>query len=189
MTIVLTSKSPRRRELMALITPHFISVDAGVDESGIGGETPAILAQNLALAKAQAAYTATPGQVMIGCDTVVELEGRTLGKPQNAADAARMLHLLSGKRHLVHTGLCILMPGHAPVVFAETTMVAFAAIPHAEIERYALTPEPLDKAGGYGIQGWAAKFIPHIQGCYYNVMGLPVAALYHQLANLGVLLG
>lgn len=180
MALVLASQSPRRRELMRLITEDFVVDAADIDEEAVQAATPEELAGNLAAAKALA-VKGRREDTIIGCDTVVELDGAVLGKPRGEAEAARMLNALSGREHLVHTGLCVLGPG-AGGRHVETTKVVFAPIPAAAIHAVIQTDEPYDKAGGYGIQGWAARFIPRIEGCYYNVMGLPVAALW-QLLN------
>lgn len=184
MALVLASQSPRRRELMRLVTPDFVVDVADVDESGPAAAGPAQLAGRLARAKAEAVFARRPYDTIIGCDTVVALDEAVLGKPRDAAEAVRMLEALSGRDHLVHTGLCLLGPGRRAHDLVETTRVTFSPIPRGEIEAVAATDEPYDKAGGYGIQGWAARFIPAIEGCYYNVMGLPVAALWRALARL-----
>lgn len=185
MTLVLASQSPRRRELMHLVAPDFLVDSADVDERVLDGESPADLALRLARDKAAAVRAKRGGEdeAVIGCDTVVELDGNILGKPENRDEAIRMLTALSGRDHFVHTGLCLLDPGGSHTGLYETTRVTFSAIPPGEIERVADTPEPYDKAGAYGIQGWAARFIPAIEGCYYNVMGLPVAALWQLLQH------
>lgn len=188
--MVLASKSPRRRQLMALVTPDFVVDDAAVDETTAGSCEPAVLAASLAQLKARAMLSHRPDDIIIGCDTVVELDGKPIGKPDGPTQATQMLQAMSGRRHLVHTGVCILVPGMAqPEGFTETTAVYFAQLPGPAIESYVATPEPYDKAGGYGIQGWAARYVTRIEGCYYNVMGLPVAHLFHRLAALGVLPG
>lgn len=184
--LILASKSPRRRELLQLITPFFEVADADVNEAALTAKSPLLLAQALARAKAEAVFSACPQHAVIGCDTVVEAGGQTLGKPHSEQQATQMLKALSGRWHAVHTGVCIMVPGnrHPAALFAETTQVEFAEIPPAEIARYVKTTEPYDKAGAYGIQGFAARYIPRINGCYYNVMGLPVAALYSELNRL-----
>ncbi|MDL2323802.1 Maf family protein [Ruminococcaceae bacterium OttesenSCG-928-A16] len=189
MAIILASKSPRRRQLMQLVTQNFVVETAEVDEHAVQAANPAQLALKLAQLKAAAVFGASPGSVVVGCDTVVELDGAALGKPANQAEAIAMLTALAGRVHLVHTGVCIYQPGTNPpaAAFTETTGVEFAPLTPADIVAYAKTDEPYDKAGGYGIQGAAARFIPRINGCYYNVMGLPVAALYNTLVRLGIL--
>lgn len=168
---------------MQLITPHFTSTAANLDESAISAPTPALLAQKLAEQKAEAIAALHKNVLVIGCDTVVELSGKTLGKPANQQEAREMLTALAGKQHQVHTGVCLTGPMPS-VTFVETTTVHFAPLSAKEIEAYIQTNEPYDKAGGYGIQGYASRFIPRIEGCYYNVMGLPVARLYRYLARL-----
>ena len=189
MPLVLASQSPRRRELMALVTPDFIVDAADIDEDGLTAFSPVALAQMLAQAKAAAVAARREADTILGCDTVVEAGGELLGKPAGFDDAVRMLQSLSGRRHLVHTGVCIIPPGELEpaATFAETTAVWFAPLPEDEIAAYARTAEPYDKAGGYGIQGWAARYITRVEGCFYNVMGLPVAALYRHLRAEGLL--
>ena len=173
---------------MALVTPHFDVGDAHVDESSFASR-PRELAGLLADAKAQAASLLHPRHVVIGCDTIVDLDGVTLGKPAGRDEAFAMLAALSGRSHKVHTGVSVYLPQgtSAASFFVETTEVCFLPISCSDIKAYIATDDPYDKAGGYGIQGWAARFIPHINGCYYNVMGLPVAALYQALFRLNLL--
>ena len=187
MALVLASHSPRRRELMALLTPDFAVDEANVDEESITAATPCELAVTLARLKALDVAARRPGDVVIGCDTVVEANGVTLGKPHGEDDAKQMLNRLSGGRHHVHTGVCIVRPGRPqPCQFSATTHVDFAPVPPDAIAAYVQTSEPYDKAGGYGIQGWAARYVTRVEGCYYNVMGLPVAALYQKLRELDI---
>lgn len=186
MSLLLASKSPRRQELMRLITEDFTVDAADIDEEALGAENPAALAKALAAAKAQAVYKGPAGPPVIGCDTLVALEGKVLGKPEDEAEARQMLTALSGRRHHVYTGVCVLYGGGV-LRFTEATAVDFSPIPKKEIEAVLKTPEPYDKAGAYGIQGWAARFVPRIEGDYYNVMGLPVAALYGALRGAGLL--
>lgn len=187
MALVLASHSPRRRELMALITLDFAMDEADVDEESIRAATPCDLAVTLARLKALDVAARRPGDVVIGCDTVVEANGATLGKPHDEADAKQMLERLSGGRHHVHTGVYIVRPGQPqPCLFSATTHVDFAPVSAEAIAAYAKTDEPYDKAGGYGIQGWAARYVTRVEGCYYNVMGLPVAALYQKLLELDI---
>lgn len=186
MSIILASASPRRIELMRIITEDFSVVAADVDESlpnGVAGEAAV---KTLAAKKASAVYAAHPAAVVIGCDTVVEMGGEILGKPCGKADAGRMLSLLCGRSHTVHTGVCI-MSAAETTVFSQSTCVTFAKLSQAEIEEYIKSGEPFDKAGGYGIQGLGARYIDKIDGDYYTVMGLPVAALYRALRQRGLL--
>ena len=180
--IVLASQSPRRRELMALVVPAFEIEVAAVDESAFSWEeNPAQVAAQLAGVKAQAVFARRPQAIVIGCDTVVELDGQVLGKPKTKDEAVAMLTALAARRHKVHTGVAVYAPQQAPFTFFETTTVEFSAVAPEDILACADTDEPYDKAGAYGIQGWAARFVTRIEGCYYNVMGLPVAALYRSL--------
>ncbi len=180
MTIYLASKSPRRRELFSLITDSFTCVTAEVDEHSVCAQDGESLSLALGRLKCRAAAETRPDGVVIGCDTVVEIDRQILGKPHSRDDARRMLRLLSGRRHNVYTGVCV---RHAEfeTSFAVCTGVRFFPIPERELEPYIQTAEPYDKAGGYGIQGWAARWIEGIDGDYYNVMGLPVSRLYHCL--------
>ena len=175
MSLILASGSPRRRELMALITPNYTVAPSDVDESRITAATPAQLA--LALAEAKA---------LIGCDTVVDCDGAVSCKPSGEEDAVRMLHALSGREHKVHTGLCVVHGGKAYLA-TETTRVQFAPIEESDLLAYARTPEPYDKAGAYAIQGHAALWCSGIVGCYYNILGLPVHRLAQVLRQAGAL--
>lgn len=190
MEIILASESPRRRELLKLIMPEFSVQAAHTVEVENPGELPEHLVVRLAEEKAKAVFLQNPQSVVMGCDTVVDLNGKALGKPANQAQASKMLQGLSGQSHRVHTGVCVYTPQEVDepaALFAETSNVWFAPLTEEEIFEYTNTPEPYDKAGGYGIQGSAARFITKIEGCYYNIMGLPVAALYQQLKYLKLL--
>ena len=176
MGIILASSSPRRRELMALITPDYTVRTSDVDERAIRAETPALLAQKLAVAKCRAVAESCPEDVVIGCDTVVDVDGAVFG----------MIRVLAGRGHLVHTGVCIAAQGRE-LCFAATTKVVFGALSDAEIEAYIATDDPYDKAGAYGVQNGAAKFVAGIEGCYFNVMGFPVSRVYNALKELDVL--
>lgn len=184
--MILASQSPRRQQLLQLITGDFTVHAADIDESAITAQTPTLLAKELAYEKAKVVSLQYPTQTVIGCDTVVDLAGKPLGKPKTEQDAREMLTELSGKTHLVHTGVCIFTSTQeAPAaLFTETTKVTFASLSPQEITAYIKTGDCFDKAGGYGIQGQMAAFIPKIEGCYYNVMGLPIAALYEHLKKL-----
>ncbi len=186
MALILASASPRRRQLLGMITDTFTVITADVDESGCHAADPRTLVHDLAQLKCRAVADTRPCDWVIGCDTVVELDGAVLGKPAHEADARRMLSALSGRAHLVHTGVCVAGPGFAGA-HVETTRVFFDEIPAAELEAYIQTAEPYDKAGGYGIQGWAGRHITGIEGCYFNVMGLPVHALYRMLRTAGAI--
>lgn len=190
MALVLASQSPRRRQLMALITPRFEATQAEVEEENFTAPTPQQLAQLLGQAKGEAVARMRPEDWVIGCDTVVDLKGRPMGKPQGPQQGEEMLQALSGTKHLVHTGVCLARYHQGKLessCFTSTTAIYFAPIPTPDIQAYLQTPEAYDKAGGYGIQGWAARYIIRLEGCYYNVMGLPVAALYECLQQKGIL--
>jgi septum formation protein len=181
--LILASSSPRRRELLAQIGLTFEVLPAHIDETRRPSEHPTHYVQRLALEKAEAIHRLHPDAFVLGADTTVEIDGNTLEKPINRADAERMLHALSGRTHHVHTGLAVLSP-HGRVTHLETTTVTFTAIPDAELAHYLSTPEPYDKAGAYGIQGYAARWIPRIEGDYSNVVGLPLAATIRLLQTL-----
>lgn len=136
----------------------------------------------LARAKAEAALE-DPNEIVLGADTTVVLDGRLLEKPHHAAAAKAMLRALSCREHTVHTGICLLHAGKA-IVDCETTLVSFVALDEKEIEDYVATGDPMDKAGAYGIQGYASKFVDRIDGCFFNVMGLPLALVYKHLKAL-----
>lgn len=185
MRLVLASASPRRRELLTQAGYDFVVHAADVDESLRLGEGAAAYVQRLAEEKAQAvlavlARLASPQQhlVVLGADTTVVCDGAAgeeiLGKPIDAAEAQRMVRRLSGRWHKVLTAVAVACDGRLKSV-VETTDVLFASIPEEDLCSYCATPEPLDKAGAYGIQGYAARWIPRIEGCYFNVMGLPIA--------------
>ena len=173
MALILASGSPRRRELMSLITPDYTVITSDVDETKIAADSPAHLAKALATAKARAVAEENPDDVVCGFDTVVECEGEVFGKPKDEADAVRMLRALSGREHRVHTGVCICR-GRRAAATVETTVVHFSPIAEDDLCAYVRTPEPYDKAGAYAIQGHAALWCAGIEGCYYNIMGLPV---------------
>lgn len=183
--LVLASASPRRRELMGMITGAFECDCADVDESCVKADRPDALVEALAEKKAAPVLERRPLDVIIGADTVVVLDGEILGKPVDEADARRMLRLLSGRTHDVWTGVCILSAGIREV-FSVRTGVEFLPLSDAEIEEYIKSGDPMDKAGAYGIQGGAALFVAGISGDYYNVMGLPVSRLYKRLCGPGL---
>ena len=176
--LVLASASPRRQEILHRAEIPFSVRPADVDESGLEGETPRDHVRRLAEAKARAVWRA--GEFVLGADTVVAADGVALGKPRDREDAARMLTLLSGRSHDVLTGICLLEADRRRVA-VEQTKVRFRAISEQEIETYVSSGEPLDKAGAYAIQGGARRFVERIEGCYFNVVGLPVARVYSML--------
>jgi septum formation protein len=180
--LVLASQSPRRAEILTQAGIPFTVRVARVDETPRDGETPGGCVQRLAELKARA-VPAADGEIILGADTTVVVDGAMLGKPADAADARRMLALLSGRRHEVITGIC-LRRGDRTVCDYASTAVWFSQLSEQEIAAYAETGEPLDKAGAYAIQGLACRYIEKIDGCYFNVVGLPVALLYRHLRRL-----
>jgi len=173
---VLASASPRRREILANAGFVFEVRPADVDETPLDGEDPEEHVRRLARRKAEAVALG-PGEVVLAADTIVTVDGAILGKPAGAAEARRMLEQLSGRGHEVLTGICLRHGGGA-IVDAARTRVWFLELSREEIDAYVASGEPLDKAGAYGIQGLASKFVRRIEGCYFNVVGLPVALVY-----------
>ena len=153
-----------------------------MDESPLAGEAPEAYVQRLAEAKA-CAVPAEPGETVLGADTTVVVEHEMLAKPADAADARRMLAALSGRCHEVLTGIC-LKRGATLIRDYAVTRVWFTAMSQAEIESYVASGEPMDKAGAYAIQGLASKYIDRIEGCYFNVVGLPISLVYRHLKSL-----
>ena len=185
MDLILASASPRRRELMGYFGLPFSIVPAAGPETPPAGADAAHTAEALALAKAREVAGTHPGAVVIGADTVVEIDGAILGKPRDEADAKRMLRLLSGREHRVYTGLAVIC-GDKTESCAECTRVWFRPMTEAEIDDYIATGEPMDKAGAYGYQGRAGLFVERIEGDYYNVVGLPLCLLGTMLSKAGV---
>lgn len=181
---ILASASPRRRELFGLVRDDFRILVPAVREDLPDGVSGAAAAEYLAGLKggAAAAQFALPDAVFISADTVVCIDGRVLGKPRDVRDACDMLSLLSGRTHTVHTGVA-LIHGESRCVFSETTSVEFYPLSDGLIREYAATGEPLDKAGAYGIQGRGSLLVKGITGDYFNVVGLPVARLFRELAE------
>jgi septum formation protein len=200
--LVLASGSPRRRELLGQAGYVFEVAAADVDESVRVGEAAGEYVKRLAEEKASVVFeryrnpTHDDGTVMngaresggsaverllvLGADTTVVCDGAILGKPEDAADAVRMLKRLSGRAHEVLTGVAVATAGRV-VSGVETTLVTFSEVPESELAEYCATAEPMDKAGAYGIQGYAARWIPRIEGDYFNVMGLPIARVVRMI--------
>jgi septum formation protein len=182
--IVLASASPRRRELLMQAGLAFEVRAADIDESLHCGETATDYVRRLALEKAHAVAAREPHAVVLGADTTVVLDGNILGKPASVDEARTMLERLSGRVHQVHTGNAAVW-GERTLAHIETTDVTFGPIETRELEHYLASGDSMDKAGAYGIQGYAARWIPRIDGCYFNVMGLPIAAVVELLQRLG----
>lgn len=172
--LVLASKSPRRKELLSIITNDFIIKAADVDEGLPEGISPQRAVEYLSSIKAKPFANNT--DTIIGADTVVAIDGKILGKPRNSEDAYNMLRLLSGKYHSVFTGVTVIKPDSA-VTFSVETRVKFYELTDEEIYSYIKTREPFDKAGAYGIQGKGSLLVEKIDGDYFNVVGLPVSRL------------
>ena len=187
MKLILASASPRRRELLGHLGLPFDVIPAtGPETPPVGadaGETALALSQ----AKAREVAERYPDAVVIGADTVVEIDGVILGKPHDEADARRMLGLLSGREHRVYTGVTVISGGREESAW-ERTRVFFRLMTEAEIASYVATGEPMDKAGAYGYQGRAGLYVEKIEGDYFNVVGLPLCLLGKMLSKIGVTL-
>jgi septum formation protein len=185
MNLVLASGSPRRRDILNSLGWSFGVVVPDVDESALEGEPPKDMALRLAVAKAVSASRLTDGAITIGADTVVDVDGDAFGKPLDRDDQIRMLRILSGRVHLVHTGVAAARSGEVLASDVETTKVRFGRLTEDEISSFSDSHDGDDKAGGYAIQGRGALLVEGIEGCYYNVVGLPVFLLNRMLASLG----
>ncbi len=174
--LVLASASPRRTEILRRAGIGFRTRPAHVEERLRRGETPEGHVRRLARSKVEAVRR--PGELVLGADTVVVIGDKILGKPREARDAARMLRLLSGRMHRVLTGICLLGGDGRRREEVVETRVWFRGLTRREIQEYVASGEPLDKAGAYAIQGLASKFVKRIQGCYFNVVGLPVSRVH-----------
>ena len=177
--LILASQSPRRSELLKTAGIPFRISPANVDETSKSGEEPEEYVKRIAEMKA-IAEPASGDEIVLGADTIVIIDDAMLGKPKDEADAARMLGLLSGRRHEVITGICLKGRGKLVGDWA-VTRVWFAPLSEAEITDYVASGEPMDKAGAYAIQGLGSKFVERIDGSYDNVVGLPVALVYKHL--------
>jgi len=187
MRLILASASQRRAEILSDAGFTFTTLSAAIDETLGPGEKPHDLVQRLAEAKAElAAARSTGPAIVIGADTEVVLDGKVFGKPRSSDDARQMLEKLSGKIHRVMTGVALIrLPDAERLSFVETTHVHFAILSADDISRYLATSEHKDKAGAYAIQGRAGRYISRIEGCYFNVVGLPLNRLQSALTELG----
>ncbi len=179
--VILASGSPRRRELLAYIVPAFEIIPSGIEEIATG--SPAQQVETLAADKAADIAGRYPDAIVIGADTLVAVDDLVLGKPGDAAEAAAMLKQLSGRTHTVYTGVAVISNGKTHTA-VEATQVTFCRMTDGEISDYIATGEPMDKAGAYGIQGYGGKYITGIEGCFFNVMGLPLNRLYNMLKTI-----
>ena len=187
MKVILASASPRRAQILHDAGISFVVISSAVDETPYPEETPQQHVQRLADAKAELVSARSVGPaIIIAADTVVTLDGQILGKPRSTDEARRMLELFSGRTHSVITGVSLIqLPEMERRQFIETTLVYFAPLEGEEISKYLATEEPYDKAGAYAIQGRAGRYIPRIEGCYFNVVGLPLARVVASLRELG----
>jgi septum formation protein len=184
MRLILASASPRRAELLRAAAIPFDVVPAGINEQFQPGEPPEMAVARVAQSKAASVAAAHPGSVVLAADTTVVIDGEALAKPSDAADAARMLRILSGRTHEVLTGVCV-RHGTRRLVRVESTRVHVATLTEPDIAWYISTSEPYDKAGAYAVQGLASRFITGIEGSYSNVVGLPISRVYELLKELG----
>ncbi len=188
MKIILASASPRRAEILRASGFDFEIAASNIDESPLPNERPEDMVMRLALAKAHSVastHKSRQNEIILAADTIVVIGNQILGKPNTPDRARKMLRELRGREHAVITGVALLaLPSQESVLAAETTRVWFSQMSDAEIEEYVLTGEPLDKAGAYAIQGLASRFIPKIEGCYFNVVGLPIARVWAMLLQL-----
>ena len=180
--LVLASQSPRRKELLSILGIPFSIVPSSIDEIPARGENPEQFVVRVARQKGMDVASRVSQSVVLSADTVVTVDGEILGKPASPSDAAQMLSKISGRTHRVMTGVClVLAPRRILALEHETTRVRFRKLSAAEIRDYLRSGEPFDKAGAYGIQGLASKYVTRIEGCFFNVVGLPVPLVYEML--------
>jgi septum formation protein len=190
--LILASASPRRQELLRNAGFSFLVEPTNIPEIPQAEEPARVFVERLAWEKARAVAERHRNDFVLGADTTVVVDSQILNKPDDAADAARMLRLLSGRTHQVTTGVCLISPvqasggqASAEIVVSETTSVTFQSLTAGDIDFYVETGEPMDKAGAYGIQGIASRWITRIDGDYFNVVGLPVALVSRMLSEYG----
>jgi septum formation protein len=180
--LVLASQSPRRAELLRNARIAFEIDAADIDEQQREGESPTEMVARLAREKARVVAGRRASDLVLGADTTVVIENQILAKPRDKDDAAAMLRRLSGRTHCVVTGVCLIGNG-GEIARSESTLVHMVEISEAEVREYVGTGEPMDKAGGYAIQGMASRWVNRIEGCYFNVVGLPVPLVYTMLRD------
>lgn len=181
---VLASASPRRVWLLKQLGIRFRQIVSGVCEENLPGKTPREKVRAAAAAKAESVAKTRPNDLVIGCDTLVQLGNRCLGKPSGKKEALTMLKALNGRKHKVYSGLTLCFPDGQSLTAVETTRVEFRRMKDAELRWYVNSGEPMDKAGAYGIQGLGSFLVRGLAGCYYNVMGFPIA-LFGELIQQG----
>lgn len=182
--LILASASPRRRKILRDLGFEFDVVPSRISEDEVVWKDPIKKARILAELKAVEVQKIHPRKTIIGADTIVAYQGEVLEKPVDSSDAARMLRLLSGKAHEVITGVALAAPPNRRFLEVERTRVFFRELSGQEIESYIDTAEPFDKAGGYAIQGYGSVFVDKIEGCFFNVVGLPVPLLFRMFRDL-----
>ena len=190
MRLVLASASPRRAELLRAAGFECDVMPSEVDETMDPEETPDGYVRRVAQQKAEAVAQSVPGRLILSADTVVVIDNQVLGKPSDEKDARRMLRLLSGREHLVMTGVCLIQAHEGTTrtqIVVARTLVEFAPLSDLEIRWYIDSGEPWDKAGAYAVQGLASRFVTRIEGSYSNVVGLPVAEVYAMCTRAGIL--
>lgn len=187
MSLILASTSPRRRELLQAAGIEFTVQSANVPEVRSAKESPLDYGKRLAHDKASAVAANNPGVFVLGADTIVLVDDKVLEKPADAADAARMLRMLSNRSHQVVTAVCLIDPRGKVHIESETTDVFFTEMSEKDLADYVATGEPMDKAGAYAIQGIASRWIYRVYGDYSNVVGLPVARVWKMLRTHGAL--
>ena len=186
--LVLASASPRRRQLLQEAGVSFTVIPSNTEETPQPGEAPEVYALRVAQAKAQDVAQRCTARWILGADTIVEIDGQVLGKPQNIEDGFRMLQLLSGRNHHVKTAFVILdSAGRVRMQRIVTSNVTFKLLSEVQIHGYLATAEPFDKAGAYAVQGAGAAFIEHVKGSYTNVVGLPVEEVLAALQAVGAI--
>lgn len=181
--IILASASPRRRELLSLAEIKFDLCIKNVDETIPEGMSPEQAAEHTAMKKAMAVAAVNEEAIVLGADTIVVLDGEILAKPKDKEDAYAMLRKLSGREHQVITGVCLAL-GKQKNVFHCVSTVKFYELSETEIRHYVLTGEPMDKAGAYGIQGKGCTLVEHIEGDYFNIVGLPVSRVVREIKKM-----
>ncbi|HHV46913.1 MAG TPA: septum formation protein Maf [Tissierellia bacterium] len=182
-SIILASSSPRRRELLSNFNINTVIVKPNVGEKVLEGEAPEQVAMSLSFEKAsEVAKVFSNGEIILGADTIVWCDGKILGKPKDEDEAMEMIKFLNNKEHEVITGLCLIKAGtNLKIIDYERTIVKFRNLSYHKIERYIKTKEYADKAGAYGIQGYGSLLVEYIRGCYFNIVGLPIAKLDYLL--------
>lgn len=189
MRLVLASNSSRRRDLLRNAGIEFEAHPSHLTEAPGPDEKPGEYVRRMAREKAAlVAKSVEPGRLVLGADTTVDLDGQIIGKPKDAEDAVRILRQLSGRTHSVITGICLIRaPEKIEAATVASTRVTFRALDEKEIRDYISSAEPFDKAGAYGIQGRASRFVTQIDGCYFNVVGIPIPVLYEILKSINAL--